>query len=88
MNTITQNRTVVGVEKILTAAAEMESTSVAFASGLDLYFTRAIAPSNHFDRLQGGFNHFSMGVATMGLIILTLFLKEWSSWTLTKKAWQ
>ena len=41
--------------EVVTSPALLESTSLVFASGLDLFFTR-VAPSGSFDVLSEGFS--------------------------------
>ena len=58
--------------KIMTSPALLESTSLVFAYGLDLFFTR-VAPSNTFDVLSESFNKAQLVVTVAGLA-LGLFL--------------
>ncbi len=51
---ITHERDVIGVRDILTVPAHVESTSLVFAYGIDLFGTR-VAPSFTFDILGKGF---------------------------------
>ena len=44
------------IRKVMTSPALLESTSLVFAYGLDLFFTR-VAPSNTFDVLSESFNN-------------------------------
>ncbi|KAF7317656.1 hypothetical protein MKEN_00853200 [Mycena kentingensis (nom. inval.)] len=53
--TISHAYEVRGTRAIVTAPALLESTSLVFAYGLDLFFTR-VAPSNTFDILSASFN--------------------------------
>ncbi len=52
---ITHERDVIGVENIITSPAIVESTSLVFAYGIDVFGTR-LAPSYLFDILGKGFN--------------------------------
>lgn len=52
--------------KIITSPALLESTSLVFAYGLDLFFTR-VAPSNTFDVLSESFNKVQLVVTIAGL---------------------
>lgn len=56
---ITHERDVLGVEKIITAPAIVESTSLVFAYGIDVFGTR-VAPSFLFDILGKGFNKVTL----------------------------
>ncbi|KAH8662058.1 hypothetical protein BX600DRAFT_465479 [Xylariales sp. PMI_506] len=60
---ITHERDVLGVEKIITAPAILESTSLVFAYGIDVFGTR-VTPSMAFDVLGKGFNKVSL-IATV-----------------------
>ncbi|KHJ41224.1 PQQ enzyme repeat protein [Trichuris suis] len=54
---INYNLSVHGVHSIYTAPSGMESTSMVFAAGLDLFFTR-VSPAGAFDMLKDGFDHW------------------------------
>ncbi|KAK4162021.1 hypothetical protein QBC43DRAFT_267478 [Cladorrhinum sp. PSN259] len=56
---ITHERDVLGIEKIITAPAVVESTSLVFAYGVDIFGTR-VTPSFLFDILGKGFNKTSL----------------------------
>ncbi|KAK4219023.1 hypothetical protein QBC37DRAFT_166766 [Rhypophila decipiens] len=56
---VTHERDVLGVEKIITSPAVVESTSLVFAFGVDVFGTR-VAPSFLFDILGKGFNKLSL----------------------------
>ena len=60
-----------GVKKIITSPALLESTSLVFAYGLDIFGTR-VAPSFAFDMLGKGFNKLQMlaTVAALGVGVL------------------
>jgi hypothetical protein len=59
-------RQVAGVREILTAPALLESTSLVFAYGLDLFGTR-VAPSKTFDVLSESFNKAQLALTVLGL---------------------
>ncbi|KAM7209741.1 DUF1620 domain containing protein [Naviculisporaceae sp. PSN 640] len=63
---VTHERDVLGVEKIITSPAVVESTSLVFAYGLDVFGTR-VAPSFLFDILGKGFNKLSLVSTVMAL---------------------
>jgi ER membrane protein complex subunit 1 len=56
---ITHKRDVMGVKKIITSPALLESTSLVFAYGIDIFGTR-VAPSMAFDELGKGFNRVQL----------------------------
>jgi hypothetical protein len=64
---ITHERDVLGVEKIITAPAIVESTSLVFAYGVDVFGTR-VAPSFLFDILGKGFNKVSLIGTVLALL--------------------
>lgn len=77
---ITHERDVIGIQKIITAPAIVESTSLVFAFGIDVFGSR-VAPSFVFDILGKGFNKVTLvgtvaalmaGVLVMGPIVSDL----------------
>ncbi|KAG9241691.1 hypothetical protein BJ878DRAFT_215502 [Calycina marina] len=71
---LTHKREVIGVKDIITSPALLESTSLLFAFGIDIFGSR-VSPSAAFDILGKGFNKLSL-VATvvalwLGVIVLT-----------------
>jgi hypothetical protein len=74
---VTHQLEVIGVRQIITAPAIVESTSLVFAYGIDVYGTR-VAPSLTYDILGKGFNKISLigtvlaltaGVALLGPMV-------------------
>ncbi|WYZ39400.1 hypothetical protein EsH8_III_001314 [Colletotrichum jinshuiense] len=74
---ITHQRDVIGVQKIITSPTIVESTSLIFSFGVDVFGSR-VAPSFAFDILGKGFNKISListvlaltaGVAVLGPIV-------------------
>lgn len=59
---------VFGVKKIVTSPSGMESTSLVFSYGLDIFGTR-ISPSFAFDILGTSFNKVQLGLTVIGLTI-------------------
>lgn len=59
------------VRNIVTAPAQLESTSLVFAYGLDLFLTR-VAPSNTFDVLSENFNKLQLVLTVSGLLAAIL----------------
>lgn len=58
--------------RVVTSPALLESTSLVFAYGLDLFSTR-VAPSNTFDVLSENFNKVQL-VFTIGGLALAIFV--------------
>jgi hypothetical protein len=63
---ITHERDVLGIKKIITSPVVVESTSLVFAFGIDVFGTR-VAPSFLFDILGKGFNKLSLLSTVVGL---------------------
>ncbi|KAL1296677.1 hypothetical protein AAFC00_000155 [Neodothiora populina] len=68
---LTHHREVLGVEKITTSPAVLESTSLVFAYGLDIFGTR-VNPSFSFDILGKDFNKLQMLATVVALFIATV----------------
>jgi hypothetical protein len=64
---------VMGVQEILATPALVESTSLLFAYGIDIFGTRA-APSGVFDILGKGFNKVTLVGTVVALFVGVLFL--------------
>ncbi|CAK5273724.1 unnamed protein product [Mycena citricolor] len=64
--TISHNYDVAGIRHIISAPALLESTSLVFAYGLDLFLTR-VAPSSTFDILSESFNKVQLVLTVFGL---------------------
>ncbi|KAA8906414.1 hypothetical protein FN846DRAFT_796095 [Sphaerosporella brunnea] len=65
---ITHERKVLGLKKMETTPAELESTSIVFAYGLDLFGAR-LAPSMTFDMLGKGFGKIQLVGTVVALAI-------------------
>ncbi|KAL7620955.1 hypothetical protein AAE478_008266 [Parahypoxylon ruwenzoriense] len=65
---LTHQREVLGVKEIITSPAVLESTSLVFAYGVDVFGTR-VAPSLAFDVLGKGFNKPAL-IATVAALVL------------------
>ncbi|KAI9843278.1 MAG: DUF1620 super [Sclerophora amabilis] len=70
---ITHQQEVMGVKKIITHPALLESTSLVFAYGLDIFGTR-VAPSMAFDILGNGFAKGQLLLTVVGLGVGVLVL--------------
>jgi hypothetical protein len=70
---LTHKYEVLGTKEIITSESGIESTSLVFAYGLDIFGTR-IAPSFAFDILGKGFNKISMLLTVVGLFVGVLFV--------------
>ncbi|OLN96566.1 ER membrane protein complex subunit 1 [Colletotrichum chlorophyti] len=65
---ITHQRDVIGVQKIITSPTIVESTSLVFSFGVDVFGTR-VAPSFAFDILGKGFNKISLISTVLALVV-------------------
>jgi hypothetical protein len=63
-------REVVGIKDVITSPALLESTSLIFAYGLDVFGTR-LSPSFNFDMLGKDFNKFQMLATVAALAVVT-----------------
>ncbi|KAK5170685.1 uncharacterized protein LTR77_005275 [Saxophila tyrrhenica] len=64
-------RSVIGINEVLTSPAFIESTSLVFAYGHDIFGTR-VGPSGSFDVLGRDFNKFQMLATVVGLAAATV----------------
>lgn len=64
-------REVLGLKEVVVSPAEVESTSLLFAWGLDVFGTR-VGPSGTFDVLGSDFNKFQMLSTVVGLFVGTV----------------
>lgn len=62
------------IRKIITSPALLESTSLVFGYGVDLFFTR-VAPSKTFDVLSENFNKIQLVLTIGGLALAILITK-------------
>ncbi|EUC29722.1 hypothetical protein COCCADRAFT_8104 [Bipolaris zeicola 26-R-13] len=70
---LTHKYEVIGIKEIITSESGLESTSLVFAYGHDIFGTR-VAPSFAFDVLGKGFNKISMLLTVVGLFVGVLFV--------------
>ena len=74
MSLISAPPQVARITKIVAAPALLESTSLVFAHGLDLFLTR-VAPSNTFDVLSENFNKAQLVITVSGLLLAIAITK-------------
>ncbi|KAG6892138.1 hypothetical protein C0993_004697, partial [Termitomyces sp. T159_Od127] len=65
---------VANVQRIVTSPTLLESTSLVFAYGLDMFLTR-VTPSNTFDVLNENFNKAQLVLTVSGLGLAIIFAK-------------
>lgn len=76
---VTHALKVEGLRGIETIPAKLESTSLVFAYGIDLFYTR-IAPSKTYDSLTEDFNY-----ALLLLTIVALVVAIFVTWVLSER---
>merc|ERR1712038_944918 len=81
------NQTVLTVRGITTSATGLESTSVVFVHGLDLYCT-SVTPSKGFDLLKDDFDYYVITSVLMGLVIASYATRKLSQNKALKQAWR
>jgi hypothetical protein len=69
---LNHKREVLGIQEVVTSPALIESTSLVFAYGLDVFGTR-LTPSFSFDILGKDFNKFQM-LATVAALAVATFV--------------
>lgn len=84
---INYNQTVGVPRGIITAPTGLESTSVVFVYGLDLYCTR-VAPSKGFDLLKDDFDYYVIASVLLALILASFITKRLSQKKALKQAWK
>ncbi|KAL0258185.1 hypothetical protein SLS55_007357 [Diplodia seriata] len=70
---LNHKREVLGVKKVMTSPAVLESTSLVFGYGLDVFGTR-VSPSFAFDILGKGFNRVQLMTTVAALFVGVLFV--------------
>lgn len=81
------NQSIAAIRGIVTAPSGLESTTIVFAYGLDLYGTR-IAPSKEFDVLKDDFDHFVIAAVLVGLVAFCIGTRKLAQRKALKQAWK
>lgn len=76
---VTHNLKVEGLRGIATFPAKLESTTLVFSYGVDLFFTR-LAPSKTYDSLTEDFSY-----ALLLITIVALLVAIFVTWVLSEK---
>ncbi|XP_044599421.1 ER membrane protein complex subunit 1 isoform X2 [Cotesia glomerata] len=84
---INYNQSVFRVSGIHTSPSGLESTSLVFAHGIDLFYTR-VAPSKTFDVLKEDFDYYLIILVLSGLLIASYITKKLASQKAQKQAWK
>ncbi|KAF5399731.1 hypothetical protein PHET_07178, partial [Paragonimus heterotremus] len=83
---ISYNQSIMGIRAIRTAMTGLESTSLVFAYGLDLFFTR-IAPSLTYDLLKEDFDYTAIAIVTLGMVVASVVTQRWAARRAVFRAW-
>lgn len=84
---INYNNTLARVRGIQVSPARLESTSLVFIYGLDLFYTR-VTPSKTFDLLKEDFDHWLIVMVLFGLTVASYVTKHFASRKALKQAWK
>lgn len=84
---INYDQTLLKVRRILTSPAILESTSLVFAYGLDIFFTR-VTPSKSFDILKDDFDHVLITGVLIFLVVASLVSKYLAQRKALRAAWK
>lgn len=84
---LTYNQTVANLQGISTASAELESTTLVFAHGLDMFYVR-MTPAKSFDLLPSDFNHGMLILLCLAFLVATFVTKALSKRKALQAAWK
>lgn len=84
---INYDQTLLAVRRITTSPAELESTSLVLAYGLDLFFTR-VTPSKTFDILKDDFDHLLISAVLAFLVVASYVSKLLAQRKALHAAWK
>lgn len=84
---INYDQTLLAIRKITTSPAILESTSLVFAYGLDLFFTR-VTPSKTFDILKDDFDHLLITAVLIFLVVASYVSKLLAQRKALHAAWK
>jgi hypothetical protein len=87
LNYPTQDKQVLNLRGVTAHPAVLESTTLLFCYGTDLFYTR-LTPAQHFDSLQSDFSYGLLVVALIALVAGTWFAAYSSHQSLLKAKWQ
>jgi len=81
------NQTILGVKNIVTSASGLESTTLVFVYGLDIYGTR-VTPSKGFDLLKEDFDYLMITSVILGLALACFITRKLSQKKMLSQAWK
>jgi hypothetical protein len=82
----TYDKVVAGLRGVDTFPTTLESTSLMFAYGMDLFYTR-LAPSKNFDMLDDDFSYALLVVTLLAMASLGVYLQVTKSRNKLAKKW-
>lgn len=87
LSMVTYNKTIENLKAITTNAAQLESTTLVFAYGLDLFYVR-LAPAKSFDLLPSDFNYEMLILLCIGFVVATVISKNLAQRKVLREAWK
>ena len=81
------NQTLLGTRAIITSPSGLESTTLVFAHGLDLYGTR-LTPSKGFDLIKEDFDYLMISSVILGLAAASYVTRRFSQKKMLANAWK
>ncbi|XP_044739734.1 ER membrane protein complex subunit 1 isoform X2 [Chrysoperla carnea] len=81
------NQSLSSIRGIQTVPSGLESTSLVFAYGLDIFYTR-VAPSKTFDVLKDDFDYYLITLVLLGLTAASYITRYLASRKALKQAWK
>ncbi|KAK0061557.1 ER membrane protein complex subunit 1 [Biomphalaria pfeifferi] len=84
---VNYNRSVFNVDGVFTSPAGLESTSLVFVYGIDIFYTR-VTPSRMFDVLKEDFDYLFIGGVLALMIILSFITQKLAAIKALKRAWK
>jgi hypothetical protein len=81
------NQTILGMDSIHTSPSGLESTTLVFIHGLDLYGCR-ITPSKGFDLIKEDFDYLMISCVLLGLVVASYVTRKLSQKKMLGKAWK
>nr|XP_022904767.1 ER membrane protein complex subunit 1 [Onthophagus taurus] len=85
--TINYNQSLARIKGINVSPARLESTTLVFVHGLDLFYTR-VMPSKTFDMLKEDFDHWLIVMVLVGLIVSSYVTKQLALRKALRQAWK
>ncbi len=86
-NVLNYNQTALRVRGLRSGPTGLESTSLVFAFGLDLFYTR-VTPSGTFDILKDDFDHWFISLVLVALVAASVISKKLARVRDLKQAWR